>query len=314
MKTIDFIRGREWDILSYYGHERTDNRHIDCPICGGKKKFRLNEHQGVPMFICTCGAGDTFKLLMETTGKDFKTLADEIDRTFGNFEADKAPVKKDTSRRDRAIQLFRDSNPIRGTDAETYLQSRGIFETPTGGVKFGSVYDYSEKRTIPAIIAIASTEFGEPRQLHVTYIEDGKKAAINTQRKMHSLSPKTMRDRESSEPIAVKLFQSGTVLGIAEGIESALSAKQLFRVPTWAAMNATYLRRFRAPTGVETLYLFADNDRNLTGLAAAMDCARGNLLSSNDVKKAVVRWPEKMNDFNDVLVEGDKILEWTGEK
>ena len=313
MKTADFIQDKQEQVLNYFGMELTHNRHIDCPICSKTKKLRINWYNGDIKAICVCGSYSLLDLLIEVTGQDFATLAKDIDVTFGN--TDREPIKpKDTSRRDQAITLFKASSPLRGTDAEIYLQSRGIFELPTGGVKFGMVHDHTEGRKIPAMIALASTEFTEPRQMHVTYIENGAKASIATQRKMHSLAPKTLQDKDSSEPIAIKLFQASNVLGIAEGLESALSAKQLYKLPVWSAMNATYLKRFRAPTGVQTLYIFADNDKSLTGLAAAMDCGRSNLLSSNDVTKVVIRWPEKLNDFNDVLTEGDEVLEWIGSR
>jgi putative DNA primase/helicase len=313
VNTSDFIKDKQEQVLNYYGLEVTHNRHIDCVCCGKTKKMRICWFQGDIRAICVCASYSLLDLLMELTGQDFATLAKEIDVTFGN--TDREPVKpKDTNRRDQAIALFRSSAPLRGTDAEVYLQSRGIYELPTGGVKFGTVYDHTEGRRIPAMIALASTEFTEPRQMHCTYIENGKKADIATQRKMYSLAPATLRDKPSSEPVAIKLFPASNVLGIAEGIESALSAKQLYRIPTWAAMNATYLKRFRAPTGVTTLYIFADNDSSLTGLAAAMSCGRSNLLSSNDVQKVVIRWPEKVGDFNDVVVEGDEVLEWIGSR
>jgi putative DNA primase/helicase len=277
--------------------------------------MRINWFDGDVRAICVCGSYSLLDLLIEVTGQDFKNLAAEIDRVFGNTQERVvyATNSKTNSKRDHAIALFRSSAQLRGTDAEVYLQSRGIFELPTGGVKFGSAYDHTEKRRIPAILSLASTEFTEPRHLHVTYIEHGKKADIPTQRKMHSLTPSTLTG-PSSEPVAIKLFPATNVLGIAEGLESALSAKQIYKVPTWSAMNASYLKKFRAPPGVQTLFIFADNDKNLTGLSAAMECGRGNLLSSNDVAKVTIRWPEKVNDFNDVLTDGDNVLEWIGNR
>lgn len=313
IKTADFIQDKQEAVINYYGLSLTNNKHIDCPACGKTKKMRINWHNGDIRAICVCQSFSLFDLLIEVTGKDFKSLAAEIDQVFGNT-SERKPEKKDTSKRDKAIKLFKSASRLKGTDGEVYLNSRGVYEMPTGGVKFGSVFDMKEGRDIPAMIALASTEFAEPRQMHCTYIENGSKADIATQRKMHSLSPKNLSGGDTSEPIAIKLFQAGSVLGIAEGIESALSAKQLYKMPVWSAMNVSYLKKFRAPTGVESLYLFADNDKNLTGLAAAMECARANLLSSNDVVKAVVRWPENLNDFNDVLQQGDEVVEWIGVK
>jgi len=42
----------------------------------------------------------------------------------------------------------------------------------------------------------------------------------------------------------VQLMPAGGVLGIAEGIETALSAAVLDGVPVWAALNTSLLARF----------------------------------------------------------------------
>jgi len=57
--------------------------------------------------------------------------------------------------------------------------------------------------------------------------------------------------------------------------------------------------------------IFADNDRNGTGHAAAFECGNKNLLSKNDVKEVVIRWPSKEGDFNDVLTTDIEVVEWT---
>lgn len=303
MRTIDFIIGKEWEILRYYGFERTDLRHIDCPICEGKKKFRLNEYQGKPMYICVCGSGDTIKLLMETSGKDYKTIAREIDETFGNtYEQDKIkPIVND--RLSNAVSRFRSISQIKGTDGEAYLNSRGITQLPTGGVKFSEKENHSEEnRSYGALFAIASNEYSEAIQRHITYLDGTEKAKIERNKKMLSL-------QEYSGSIAVKLFPVQSTLGIAEGIETALSAHQLYKLPVWSTLNATLMKKFKAPVGVDTLFIFADNDQNGTGLNAAFECANKNLLSSNDVEKVVVRWPS-LPDFNDMLLKGCEIFEW----
>ena len=103
-----------------------------------------------------------------------------------------------------------------------------------------------------------------------------KKAAIERNKKMLSL-------QEYTGSIAVKLFPAKSTLGIAEGIETALSAHQLYKLPVWSALNATLMKKFKAPSGVDTLVIFADNDKNGTGLNAAFECGNKNLLSNNDV-------------------------------
>jgi putative DNA primase/helicase len=55
------------------------------------------------------------------------------------------------------------------------------------------------------------------------------------------------------------------VLGIAEGIETALSAHILFKVPVWSALNAGGLGSWQPPTDIREIMIFADNDQNTTG-------------------------------------------------
>ncbi|MDE9567064.1 toprim domain-containing protein, partial [Xenorhabdus bovienii] len=99
-----------------------------------------------------------------------------------------------------------------------------------------------------------------------------------------------------------------STLGIAEGIETALSCKQIYGVNTWSAMNAGHMAKFIAPMGVKHLVVFADNDWSATGEAAAYECARKNLVANNDLEKVSVRWADH-GDFNDLLQNGDQARE-----
>ena len=74
------------------------------------------------------------------------------------------------------------------------------------------------------------------------------------------------------------------------------------------------MKKFKAPMDVDHLVIFADNDLNGTGLAAAFECANKNLLSNNTVKKVTIRWTENKGDFNDLLHEDYSMrrLFWLG--
>ena len=300
MKTIDIVKGKWPFIFQQYGIEMTGRKHKDCPICGGKKKFRIDDKEGAGTWICVCGAGDGWKLLIEVTGKDFKTLARELDVLLGNAYS-KEPI---APRRDYEGELFRHwktLRPIKGTSVQRYLQSRGIWRTPTRAMKFSG----SDEQSL--MFCVATNDAGNPVITHTTYLEGDAKAKIDVPKR----TQKVDRERESviDESIAIRLFDSQTCLGIAEGIETALSAHQLYECATWSVMNSNFMKKFRAPSGVEHLIIFADSDNNGTGQAAAFVCGNANILANNDVKRVTIRWPDS-GDFNDLLLEAQDINEF----
>ena len=55
------------------------------------------------------------------------------------------------------------------------------------------------------------------------------------------------------------------MLGIAEGVETALAASIMFNVPVWAALNANRLKVWEPAEGVSEVVVFGDNDINSVG-------------------------------------------------
>lgn len=88
-------------------------------------------------------------------------------------------------------------------------------------------------------------------------------------------------------------------LGLAEGVETALSVMQLFNVPCWACLSAARLGKIKIPKGVRTVCIFADNDE--PGLDAARKAVRVYRSWGYSVE---VRYPKQHGyDFNDVLLK-----------
>jgi putative DNA primase/helicase len=86
-------------------------------------------------------------------------------------------------------------------------------------------------------------------------------------------------------------------LGLAEGVETALSATILTKVPCWATLGASRLDRVDLPDSLRRVHLFGDND---DPGRAAMERATTRY---THLGFQVRRWwpPEQFNDWNDFL-------------
>lgn len=114
----------------------------------------------------------------------------------------------------------------------------------------------------PGMVAPLVAPDGRVVALHRTYLtRDGRKAAVPSVRKL----TKTCGPLAGA---AIPLFkpQRGLV-GVAEGIETVLSARLASGVPTVAAYSASLLATWQWPSSVHRIVIFADHDR--AGLEAA---------------------------------------------
>lgn len=96
---------------------------------------------------------------------------------------------------------------------------------------------------------------------------------------------------------AVRLGAVAKSMGIAEGVETALSAMQMAGMTVWASLGASRLHSVELPLEVEEVHIFVDNDE--PGRAAAKRAA--------DVHTGIGRRvylrspPDQCGDWNDFL-------------
>jgi hypothetical protein len=68
---------------------------------------------------------------------------------------------------------------------------------------------------------------------------------------------------------AVRLGEAAATMGIAEGLETAMSAAMIHRVPVWAALTAGAMIRWLPPKICENVLIFGDIDASFAGQNAA---------------------------------------------
>jgi len=99
---------------------------------------------------------------------------------------------------------------------------------------------------------------------------------------------------------AIELYPAGEILGVAEGIETAIAAHMLSGLPVWSVVNTALMGQFKPPQGVKHVYIFADNDKNFAGQAAAYKLAH-SLSGKVGVEVMMPQIPG--TDYNDLLKE-----------
>lgn len=305
-RTIDAARGKWRGILMELGvsGDMLRNRPSACPVCGGKDRFRFDDQEGRGTSICNqCGARSGMQLAQEVLGGDFASVAARIDAMLGNLTADtpraSRPEMTDTQRREMLRAMWAESRPIQPGDlAHRYLASRHIEERVyPATLRFHPALRDGEGGLRPAILAMMAVA-GEAKgcAIHRTYLRpDGSgKADMTSPRK---ITAGTIPDGAG---VALSEWHGSGPIGIAEGIETAMSASALYDMPVWSALTAGMLAKWRPPEGADEVAIFGDNDPGFAGQAAAYALARR--LHAKGLPVTVHIPPQPGEDWADIWV------------
>ncbi len=302
MNTIESAVDKWPGILMALGVDESflRNRHGPCPSCGeGKDRFRFDNKEGKGTYYCSqCGSGDGMSLAMKITGKSFAETAKQIDGIIGTIE--KSP-RQQVKKRDPSILLKRIHSELRdpkGTVVENYLLSRNL-TLPDKDIFFHPSLAYYENSKLvcknPAMVAIFRNSKCKPISYHVTYLTDNaKKATVSSCRKI-------MPPKEKLAGGSINLFHQSNlgVIGIAEGIETAIAAHIIDEIPVWSSANSGMLEKWEPPDHAKEIRIYGDNDGNFCGQSAAYKLA--NRLSLKGLK-VNVSIPIELGDWNDMMM------------
>jgi putative DNA primase/helicase len=274
-RTADVAKGKWRGILMSFGLPENclKDKHGPCPLCGGNDRFRWDNKEGKGTYICgQCGAGDGINLAMAYTGQTYREICDQIDGMVGNLKVEAPkPTMTPEKRRDVLRDTYRATQPIQPGDlAHKYLESRHVDELIyPAALRFAPKLRDGEGGLRPAMIAMVGVH-GEakPVSMHRTFL------AADGSAKAEMGAPRKMMPGELPEGACVMLSEyTGGPLGIAEGIETAMSASALWSLPVWSAINANLLEKWTPPEGCTEVAIFGDNDPKFGGQAAAYSLA-----------------------------------------
>ena len=153
-----------------------------------------------------------------------------------------------------ARRLWHSATAISDSPAEGYLALRGISRAsdqlrylertplgPRGAVQF-----------LPAMLAAVTADIGIIA-IHRTFLDTASGKLAGFERPKRALGSLGCGAVRLAPPAAGRL-------GLAEGIESALSAMQLSGIPCWATLGNERFGLVAIPESVRELHLFIDND------------------------------------------------------
>ena len=288
----DLAKGRWKEILPSLGVDSRYlvNKHGPCPICGGDDRFRFDDQHGRGGYICSqCGGGDGFRLASKITGQPFHVLAEKVRTMLGHSNDYVGPaVDVETLRQKEKMQaVWRGAGrPELYGPVGAYLEERVGCLWPSqelreafygqGPIMVARILDHAGQRAV---------------NLHLTFLtNDGRKAKITPNKKV-------MKGK-LPDGCAIRLAPEKAVMGVAEGIETAISAAIMFDMPVWACVNGNLLSKWIPPAKAEHVTIFGDNDANFTGQAKAYHLA--NRLEVQFKRKVTVSIPPMTgDDWND---------------
>ena len=224
---------------------------------------------------------DAVHQALQLTSAPIAKYAEEIKAEEHYIERDKA----------RVMHLYGKRRSLKDSIAGKYLESRGVVTWNVQDLfAHANLPHWPEKTNFPAMLAAVRDKNGELIGIHRTYLD------ATGATKADVVPNKMMLGQINGG--AVRLYSARQKVGIAEGIETAMSAHDLFNVPVWAALSSAGMKNIQLPDTIKEVIIFGDYDE--AGREAANALADRLTAEGILVSKAFPVIPG--TDFNDQLL------------
>jgi len=265
------VTNKWYGVLTTLGIDREylQNKHGPCPICmEGKDRFRFDDKDGRGTYYCnTCGAGDGFELLQKVYGWSFIDCVDAIRPIIEHTTIQPSKPKKDPVPALRKVAKM--AQQIRpNSDVDTYLTLRGLSDYPET-LKEAQLYTWEHGAKLGpfhTMMGLIQDAKGVGVSWHLTYTKNGRKLQGGTARKI-------MPPKGTITGAAIRLHEHEGTICLAEGIETALAASQISKLPAFSVMNAHCMATFEPPEDITEVQIYADNDKSYVGQKSAYQLA-----------------------------------------
>lgn len=216
----------------------------------------------------------------------------ETRELFNGSGAPLEPYEAPDRGEDNARRLWEAARPLPSTPASAYLAARGIDLHPSQ-LRFLARTPLGPKGAVqflPAMLAAVCTDAGIVA-VHRTFLDRMLPKLARFERPRRALGSLGTGAVRLASPVDGRL-------GLAEGVETALSATALFGVPSWATLGNERFGLVSIPDSVHELHLFVDHD---AGGALAEKRARKAYARSD--RRIVIHKPDTPGfDWNDALM------------
>jgi DNA primase len=275
-----------------------------CPFHEDKTaSFTVNEEKGV--FRCFgCGeSGDVIAFVRAIEGLDFRAavlrIIDDfagvltpdnlIKRAAAREKAQRQQELDDAQKAKTALEIWKAAQPAAGSLVGRYLRGRGITISIPPSIRFHPSLKHTPSGLeFPTMVAALQAPGRTVVGIHRTYLSPDGGGKANIEPPKMALGPCATN--------AVRLAAATATLGLAEGIETALSAMQLYGDPVWAACGSN-LAGVVIPDTVKHVVVYADNGE--PGMRAATEAIETFCRQGRNVTR--VHPADGFGDFNDLL-------------